>query len=178
MTLESPLTYKEIQPVHPKGDQSWMFIGRTDAEAETPILWPPHMKSWLIGKYLDAGRDWGAGGEGDDRGWGIWMASLTRWTWVWENSGSWWWTGRPGMLQFMGLQRVRHDWATELNWTELIAPNNHFMLINSGSMHLTFLDTTYEQDHKEFEFCFWLISLSIMFSKFIHVVTNGRISFF
>ena len=58
-TLESPLDCKEIQPVHPKGDQSWVFIGRTDAEAETPILWPPHAKSWLIGKVSDAGRDWG-----------------------------------------------------------------------------------------------------------------------
>jgi len=56
------------------------------------------------------------GGEGDDRGWDGWMASLTQWTWVWVNSGSWWWTGRPGMLRFMGLQRVRHDWVTELNW--------------------------------------------------------------
>ena len=54
----------------------------------------------------------------DDRGWNGWMASLTRWTWVWVNSGSWWWTGRPGVLQFMGLQSVRHDWATELNWTD------------------------------------------------------------
>ena len=59
-------------------------------------------------------------GEGDDRGWDGWMASLTRWTWVGVNSGSWWWTGRPGVLQFMGLQRVGHDWATELNWTGLI----------------------------------------------------------
>ena len=57
----------------------------------------------------------GAGGEGGDRGWDGWMASLTRWTWVWVNSGSWWWTGRPGVLRFMGLQRVRHNWATELN---------------------------------------------------------------
>ena len=57
-------------------------------------------------------------GEGDDRGWDGWMASLTRWTWVWVNSGSWWWTGRPRVLQFMGSQRVGHDWATELNWTE------------------------------------------------------------
>ena len=63
----------------------------------------------------------GAGGEGDDRGWDGWMASLTQWTWVWVNSESWWWTGRPGVLQFMGLQRVWHDWATELNWTELKA---------------------------------------------------------
>ena len=61
----------------------------------------------------------GAGGEGDDWGWDGWKASLTRWTWVWVNSGRWWWTGRPGVLQFMGLQRVGHDWATELNWTEL-----------------------------------------------------------
>ena len=55
-------------------------------------------------------------GKGDDRGWNGWMASLTQWTWVWVNSGSWWWTGRPGMLQSMGWQRVRHDWETELNW--------------------------------------------------------------
>ena len=59
----------------------------------------------------------GAGGEGDDRGQDGWMASLTQWTWVWVNFGSWWWTGRPGVLQFMGSQRVRHDWVTELNWT-------------------------------------------------------------
>ena len=58
-----------------------------------------------------------AGGERDERGWNGWMASLTQWTWVWVNSGSWWWTGRPGVLQSMGLQRVRHDWASELNWT-------------------------------------------------------------
>ena len=57
-----------------------------------------------------------AGGEGDDRGWDGWMASQTRWTWVWVNSGSWWWTGRPGVLRFMGSQRIGHDWATELNW--------------------------------------------------------------
>ena len=60
----------------------------------------------------------GAGGEGDDRGWDGWMASLTRWTWVWVNSRSWWWTGSPGVLRFMGSQKVGHDWATELNWIE------------------------------------------------------------
>ena len=59
-----------------------------------------------------------AGGEGDDRGWDGWMASPTQWTWVWVDSGSWWWTGRPGVLQLMGSQRVGHDWGTELNWTE------------------------------------------------------------
>ena len=58
-----------------------------------------------------------AGGEGDDIGWDGWMASPTQWTWVWVDSGSWWWTGSPGMLQFMGSQRVGHDWATELNWS-------------------------------------------------------------
>ena len=62
----------------------------------------------------------GAGGEGDNRGWDGWMASLTQWTWVWVNSGSWWWTGRPGVLRFMGSQRVRHDWATDLIWTLLL----------------------------------------------------------
>ena len=61
---------------------------------------------------------WEGAGERDDRGWDRWMASLTRWTWVWGNSGSWWWTGRPGMLWFMGSQRVGHDWVTELNWTD------------------------------------------------------------
>ena len=81
-TLESSLDCKEIQPVHPPGDQSWVFIGRTDAEAETPVLWPSHEKSRLIGKDPDAGRDWGAGGEGDDRGLDGWMASLTRWALV------------------------------------------------------------------------------------------------
>ena len=66
----------------------------------------------------------GAGGEGDARGWDGWMASLTQWTWVWENSGSWWWTGRPGVLRFMWLQRVGHDWATELNWTPSLQVNS------------------------------------------------------
>ena len=66
----------------------------------------------------------GARGEGDDRGWNGWMASLTQWTWVWVNSGSWWWTGRPGVLRFMGSQRVGHDWETELNWTELNTKEN------------------------------------------------------
>ena len=118
-TLESPLDCREIQPVHPKGDQSWVFIGRTDAEAETPVLWPPHVKKLTHWKRPWCWEGLGAGGEGDNREWDGWMASLTRWTWVWINSKSWWWTGRPGMLQFMGLQRVRHNWVTELNWNEL-----------------------------------------------------------
>ena len=103
---------KESKPVNPKGNQSWIFIGRTDAEAEAPVLWPLDMKSWLIRK------DWcwqqlKAGGEGDDRGWDGWMASPTRWIWVWASSRYWWWTEKPGVLQSVGLQWVRHR-ATEL----------------------------------------------------------------
>ena len=116
--LESPLDCKEIQPVHPKGDQSWVFTGRTDVEANSNILaiWCEeltHLKRPWCWERLRAG------GEGDDRGWDGWMASPTRWTWVWVNSGSWWWTGSPGVLWFMGLQRVRHDWVTELHRGQL-----------------------------------------------------------
>ena len=112
-TLESPLDCKEIELVHPKGNQSWIFIGRTDAEAETPILWPSDVKSWLTGKDSDAEKDLRQEKKGtteDDDGW---MASPTQWNWVWVNSRSWWWTGRSAVLQSMGLQRVRHDWVTE-----------------------------------------------------------------
>ena len=112
-TLESPLDCKEIQPVYPKGNQSWIFIGSTDAKAETPILWSPDTRNWLIWKDLDAGKDWMQEEKGMTENS---MASLTRWTWVSRSSGSWWWIGKPGVLQSMGLQRVRHDWATELNW--------------------------------------------------------------
>ena len=114
-TLESPLDCKEIQPVHPKGDQSWVFIGRTDAEAETPILRPTDAKNWLIGKSPWCWERLKVGGEGDDRGWDGWMASLTRWTWVWASSRSWWWTGRPGVLQSMYKQLDTTEW---LNWTD------------------------------------------------------------
>ena len=102
--------------VHPKGDQSWVFIGRTDAEAETPILWPTHAKSWLVGKDPDAGRDWGQQEKGTTED------EMARWHHQLDghvNSGSWLWTGRPGVLWFMGSQRVTHDWLIELNWTEL-----------------------------------------------------------
>ena len=115
-TLESPLDCKEIKPVNPKGNQSWILIGRTDAEAETPVLWPPDAKDWLIGKDPDAGKDWRQKEKGMT-GWDGWMASLNRWIWIWASSGSWWWTGKPGMLQSMRLQTVGHDWVTELNWT-------------------------------------------------------------
>ena len=130
-SLESPLDHKEIQPVHPEGNQSWIFTGRTDAEAKTPILWPPELTHWK--------RPWcwerlKVGGEGDYRGWDGWMASLTQWTWVWASSRSWswWWTGKPGVLYSMGLQRVRHDWVTGLNWTELKAYLDMTYLMHAG----------------------------------------------
>ena len=122
-TLENPLDCKEIQPVHPKGDQSWIFIGRTDVEAEAPILWPPDEKSWLIWKDLLLER-LRAGGEGDNRRWDGWMASPTQWTWVWVSSGSWWWTGRPGLLQSMGSQRVRLSYWIELRVCGLLSTHS------------------------------------------------------
>ena len=112
--LKSLLDYTEIQPVHPKGNQSWILIGRTDAEAEILILWPPDVKNWLIGKDPDAGKDWRQEEKGttEDE-----MVGWHQWTWVWASSRSWWWTGKPGVLQSMGSQRIGHDWATELNWS-------------------------------------------------------------
>ena len=95
--LENPLDCKEIQTVHPKGNQSWIFIGRTDAEVETPILWPADAKNWLIGKDSNAGKDWRQEEKGTT-GWDGWMASPTRQTWVWASSASLWWTEKPGML--------------------------------------------------------------------------------
>ena len=103
------------QPVHPKGDQSWVFIGRTDLKLKLQYFGHLMWRVDSLEKTLMLG-DLGAGAEGDDRGWDGWMASPTGWTWVWVNSGSWWWTGRPGVLRFMGSQRIGHDWATELNW--------------------------------------------------------------
>ena len=115
-TLASPLVCK-IKPVNSKGNQSWILIGWADAEAEAPISWPPDAKTWLWKRLWNWER-LKAGREGDNRGWDGWMALLTRWTWVWASSRSWWWTEKPGLLQFIGCQRVRHDWGTELNWNE------------------------------------------------------------
>ena len=123
-TLESPLEWKEIQPVNAKGNQSWIFIGKTDAEAETPILWPSDGKKPI---HLKRPRCWKrlkAGGKRDHRGWDGWMASLTRWTWVWVSSGSWWWTGKTGVLQSMGSQSQTRlsDWAElKLYYTTLFS---------------------------------------------------------
>ena len=114
-TLESPLDCKDIQPVHPKGNQSWIFIGRTDAEAETPIFWPPHVKSWLIGKDPDAGRDWGQEEKGTTEdemaGWHHWL-----------NAHEFGWTsgvgdGQGGLACKVGCKEL--DTTEQLNWIEL-----------------------------------------------------------
>ena len=122
-----------------------------------------------------------------DRGWDGWMASLTQWTWVWVDSGSWWWTGRPGVLRFMGSQRVGHDWATELNWTESQTPNHsllhfhpqwqaqicslhwgvYFCFIDRFNLRCIF-DSTYKWYHMAFVFLLWLISFSTIISRSIH----------
>ena len=118
------------------GEDSWESLG-LQGDPTSPFwrrsalgfLWRERCWSWnsstlatsceelIHWKRLCCWEGLGAGGEGDDRGWVGWMASLTRWTWVWVNSGRWWWTGRPGMLRLMGLQRVGNDWVTLLNWT-------------------------------------------------------------
>ena len=110
-TLESPLDSKEIRPVNPKRNQPWLFLGRTDPEAL--ILWTPDTKSWIIWKDPDAGKDWRwkEKGTAEDG----WHHQLKGQEFEWTPGV--WWTGRPGMLQFMGSQRVGHNWVTELNWT-------------------------------------------------------------
>ena len=132
-TLESPLDYKEIQPVHLKGDQSWVFIGRTDAEAETPILWPPDVKSWLIGKDPDAGKDWGQEEKGttEDEMAG-WHHRLNGHDCGWTPGVG---DGQEGLVCHSPWgHKVGHDWATELNWIIL------FMTIYSTKYeYLTFL---------------------------------------
>ena len=120
-TLESPLDCKEIQPVHPKRNQFWMFIGRTDAETKTSILWPPDAKSWLVWKDPDAGKDW----RWEERG--TTEDEMVRWHhqlnghWVWVNSGSWYGQGGLECCSLWGCKEsewLSHNWVTELNWTQ------------------------------------------------------------
>ena len=118
--LRVPWTARRNKPVHPKGNQSWIFTGRTDAEAGTPntlATWREeliHLKRPWCWERLKVEE------EGDNRGWDGWMASPTQWMWVWGSSGSWWWTGKPGVLQSVGLQRAEHNWVTGPNWTSEI----------------------------------------------------------
>ena len=132
---ESPLDSKEIKPVSPKGNQSWIIIEKTAAEAKVAILLAIWCEELTTGKDPNArpfpsirGR-LKAKREGGNRGWDGWMVSPTQWAWVWTSSRRWWRTGKPGMLQFMGLQRVGHNWATEL-WYRII--HNNMIIITVG----------------------------------------------
>ena len=116
-TLESPLDCKEVQPVHPKGDQSWLFIGRTDAEAETPIFWPPDVKSWLIWKDLDAGKDWRQGEKGTMEEEMIgWHHQLYGHGFGWTPGVG---DGQGGLASCYSWGRKESDTTEWLNWTEL-----------------------------------------------------------
>ena len=138
------------------GEDSWESLG-LQGDPTSPFwrrsalgfLWKEWCWSWNSSSLATSceelthwKRPWcweglGTGGEGDDRGWDGWMASLTRWTWIWVNSGSWWWTGRPGVLRFMGSQRVGHDWATELNWIDIcrmLCPTTEDYISNSSKI--------------------------------------------
>ena len=146
------LDCKEIQPVHPKGNQSWIFIGRMMLK-----LKPQYFGHWCK-KLTHWKRPWcwerlKARGEGDHRGWDHWMASPSQWPWVWVSSRNWWWTGKAGMLQSMESQRVRHDWVTELNWTDFglhfrfyLTEGYMFYLVCSNSKNIMIL--SYVSKHK------------------------------
>ena len=115
-TLESPLDYMEIQPVNPKGNQSWIFIGSTDAGAEIPILWPPDAKNWFIGKDPDAGKDWRREKKVTTEVEMVESHHQLSGHEVWVSSGRWWWTGKPSVLPSRRSQKVG-IWLS--NWTEL-----------------------------------------------------------
>ena len=130
-TLESPLDCKEIQPVHSKGDQSWVFFGRNDAKAETPIIWPPHVKSWLIGKDPDAGRDWGQEKKGmtedEMAGWHHWLDGREfEWT---PGVGD----GQGGLACCDSWGHGELDTTERLNWTEL---RDGWILENKPGQHV------------------------------------------
>ena len=119
MHLESPLGCKEIQPVHPKGDQSWVFTGRTDDEAETPILWPPDAKNWLIGKDPDAGKDWGQEEKGTtEDGMVGWHHRLNAHEFEQAPGVG---DGQGGLAYYSPWGRKESDTTEQLNWTELEA---------------------------------------------------------
>ena len=126
-----------LKSVNPKGNQFWMFIGKTDAEAETPILWPLDVKNWLIGKDPNAGKDWKQEKVMTEDEMVGWHHQLHRHEFE-QSPGVGWWTRKPGVLQFMGSQRVGLHWATELNWTDacpLTRQNNSPVIKESLHFH-------------------------------------------
>ena len=132
-TLESPLDCKEIQPVHPKGDQSWVFIGRTDAEAETPRLWPPHAKGWLIGKDPDAGRDWGQEEKGTTEDeMARWHQGLDAHEFGWTPGVG---DGQGGLAWCDSWGRKQSDTTEQLNWTEAKYDSSHLLNSLSSLFH-------------------------------------------
>ena len=171
-TLESPLDCKEIQPVHPKGDQSWVFLGRNDAKASTLATSCEELTHW---KRLWCWEGLGAGGEGDDRGWDGWMASPTQWTWVSVNSRGWWWTGRPGVLRFMGSQRVGHDWATELNLYLLQIFSLKVWHVFSFSWHYLSQSSFKFLKSPDYWNLSWIISLLLYLKSDTHI--QGHLNF-
>ena len=164
-TLESLLDYKEIKAINPKGNQSWIFIGGTDAEAETPIFWPPDTKNWLIGKDPDTGEDW----RQEEKG--MTEDEMVRWHhWLsghefeqTPRDGS---TGKPGMLQSMGSPRVGHKRATEQHMTpkttvckKYTTPSANKLLLTSASkaiLKVNSLSPKYRLN------CFWIMRVKIV----------------
>jgi len=156
-TLESPLDSKEIKPVNPKGNQPCTVTGRTNAEAEAPILWPPDAKNWLIGKDPVAGKDWRQEEKGMTGGWDGWMASPIQWTWVRANSGRWWRIGKPGMLQSMGLK--------ESDTTEWLNNNSIYQYSVKFSSTVCFQNC----------FFFWVSQLLPLSLHFLYLASSALI---
>ena len=160
MTIEINLC---VQPVNPKGNQSWIFTGRTDAEAETAILWPHDAKNWLIWKDPDVGKDWRweEKGMAEDE-----MVGWHHWLDFWAGSRSWWWTGKPSMLQSMGLQSQTQlsNW-TELNWSRVTVYSLDILLSQFGTSLL-------------FHVWFWLLLLDLQTGKWAALnCLNIRLTF-
>ena len=132
----SPSSRKSVLNIHWK-DWCWSW------NSSTLATWFEELTHW---KRLWCWEGLGAGGEGDDRGRDGWMVSLTRWTWVWVNSGSLWWTGRPGVLRFMGSQRVGHDWATDLIWYIYMITNKD--LLYSTGNNAQYFAITYKEKER------------------------------
>ena len=160
-TLESPLDCWEIQPVNPKGNQSWIFIGYNDWcwSRNANILstwcqeWTHLKRPWCLERLK-------MGGEVDDRGWDGWMASPTQLTWVWVGSGSWWWIAKPGVPQSLRSQRVRQHWATEVNWKNIwnqetiIVSKYIFTLANSEEENCQTVQSYVGRSNFKFQFNF------------------------